>query len=126
MRKRQPWLGAGTVLPLLAAIACGGQHAREAGATDAAMDDEAPAAVETRWTTRSELFMEYPPLVEGGSSRFAIHFTDLATFEPVRAGRAAVRLTGARDQEFTVDSPGPRASSASTSSRRRPAVTSWK
>ncbi len=106
MRKRQPWLGAGTVLPLLAAIACGGQHAREAGATDAAMDDEAPAAVETRWTTRSELFMEYPPLVEGGSSRFAIHFTDLATFEPVRAGRAAVRLTGARDQEFTVDSPG--------------------
>ena len=38
--------------------------------------------------------------------RFAIHFTDLSTFEPVRAGRASVRLTGAEDAEFAVDSPG--------------------
>ena len=106
MRKRQLRLGAGTALALLASIACGGHHTHEAGAADAALHDEAPAVVETRWTARSELFMEYPPLVEGGSSRFAIHFTDLATFEPVRAGRAVVRLTGARDQEFTVDSPG--------------------
>ena len=106
MTRRQPWLGAGTALSLAASIACGGQHAPEAAAADAAMDDEAHAVVETRWTARSELFMEYPPLVEGGSSRFAIHFTDLATFEPVRAGRAAVRLAGARSQEFTVDSPG--------------------
>ena len=106
MTRQHPWLGAGTALPLLASIACGGHHVHEADGTHAAADEEGPAVVETRWTARSELFMEYPPLVEGGSSRFAIHFTNLATFEPVRAGRAAVRLTGARDQEFTVDSPG--------------------
>ena len=73
---------------------------------DTAADTEPLPVVETRWTTRSELFVEYPPLVEGETSRFAIHFTDLSTFEPVLAGRAAVHLTGARDQEFTVDMPG--------------------
>ena len=106
MRKRQAWLETGTALALLASIACGGQHAHEIDAADAGAHEEAHAVVETRWTARSELFMEYPPLVEGGSSRFAIHFTDLATFEPVRAGRAAVRLAGARSQEFAVESPG--------------------
>ena len=68
---------------------------------------EAPQpVVETRWTARSELFVEYPPLVEGETSRFAIHFTDLSTFEPVLDGRAAVHLAGSRDLEFTVDTPG--------------------
>ncbi len=104
MTRGHRWLAAAALLPPMAA-ACGGPVAREAVAV---ADGEAAAVVETRWTARSELFMEYPPLVEGGSSRFAIHFTDLATFEPVRAGRAAVRLSGPPDnvQEFTVDAPG--------------------
>ncbi|MCH7747223.1 MAG: efflux RND transporter periplasmic adaptor subunit [Acidobacteria bacterium] len=85
----------------LGALACG----RPAPAVTVAIEAPLPV-VETRWTTRSELFVEYPPLVEGETSRFAIHFTDLSTFEPLRAGRATVRLTGARDQEFTVDTPG--------------------
>ncbi len=107
MRKRHARLGAAELLTLLAAsIACSGERAHEVDAAGSAVGGEAPAIVETRWTSRSELFMEYPPLVAGGSSRFAIHFTDLTTFEPVRAGRAAVRLTGARNQEFTVESPG--------------------
>ena len=67
---------------------------------------EVPPVVETRWTSQTELFVEYPPLVEGEVSRFAIHFTDLTTFEPVRAGRALVRLTGIADAEFAVESPG--------------------
>ena len=67
---------------------------------------DVPPIVETRWTTRTELFVEYPPLMEGVVSRFAIHFTDLATFEPVRAGRALVRLTGVADAEFAVEAPG--------------------
>ena len=87
----------------LGALACGGP---EPAVTDAVEVEEPPPVVETRWTTRSELFVEYPPLVEGETSRFAIHFTDLATFEPVRAGRAAVHLTGAQDQEFVVEAPG--------------------
>ena len=50
--------------------------------------------------------MEYPPLVEGETSRFAIHVTDLATFAAVLAGRATVYLTGAQEQVFSVDAPG--------------------
>ena len=89
------------VLPACLALGCDGG----AGAIEA-VDEELPPVVETRWTGRSELFMEYPPLVEGETSRFAIHFTDLATFEPLRAGRAEVRLDGAGGEAFTVDAPG--------------------
>ena len=89
------------VLPACLALGCDGG----AGAIEA-VDEELPPVVETRWTGRSELFMEYPPLVEGETSRFAIHFTDLATFEPPRAGRAEVRLDGAGGEAFTVDAPG--------------------
>ena len=88
-------------LPLLV-VACGQDR-------DPVTDGEVmevPPVVETRWTSHTEIFVEYPPLVEGEVSRFAIHFTDLATFEPVRAGRALVRLTGIADAEFAVESPG--------------------
>ncbi len=84
------------------AHACGGG----AGAVESVDAVETPPVVETRWTDRSELFMEYPPLVEDATSRFAIHFTDLASFEPLRAGRAEVRLDGVRSEAFTVDAPG--------------------
>ena len=68
--------------------------------------DERPAVVETRWTDRTELFIEYPVLVAGEVSRFAMHVTDLATFEPVRMGRATVLLSGAGDETFSADAPG--------------------
>ncbi len=74
-------------------------------------EEPAPVVV-SRWTDRSELFVEFPPLVAGATSRFAIHFTDLATFEPLREGRTTVRLTGMRvraeerAEEFVVDGPG--------------------
>ena len=100
------WLGSGGLLVLASAIGCGGGETVGAGgAGTAGVEDVAPV-VETRWTARSELFMEYPPLVEGETSRFAIHFTDLATFGPVRTGRAEVRLAGDRDEGFSVDAPG--------------------
>ena len=74
--------------------------------TEVEAAEEPAAVVVSRWTDRSELFVEFPPLVAGATSRFAIHFTDLATFEPLREGRATVRLTGARVEEFEVDAPG--------------------
>ena len=95
-------IGGGGVLSACFALACGGG----AGAIASVDTVEIPPVVETRWTALSELFMEYPPLVEGETSRFAIHFTDLATFEPLRVGRAEVRLAGAREETFTVDAPG--------------------
>ena len=92
----------GTACAVLAASCVGG-----AAPPSAAVDpEEPPPVVETRWTDRSELFMEYPPLVEGETSRFAIHFTDLATFAPVRSGGAVVRLSGSGSETFSVDAPG--------------------
>ena len=95
------WMRGLVFVLTLGALAC----ERPAPTVTEAVEEPLPV-VETRWTRHSELFVEYPPLVEGQTSRFAIHFTDLSTFEPVRAGRATVRLTGARDQEFVVDTPG--------------------
>jgi RND family efflux transporter MFP subunit len=48
--------------------------------------------VATNWTPRTELFVEYPPLVVGKPSRFAIHFTRLDNFKAVAQGTAEVRL----------------------------------
>ena len=63
-------------------------------------DDEEPAAewpavAVTRWTDRTELFMEYPLLVAGRSWRSAIHLTDLRDFSPLDEGEAIVVLRSA-------------------------------
>lgn len=97
------WTGIGALPAAVLAAACGGAGP---AATEAVEPAAAAAVVETRWSESTELFVEYPPLVAGQTSRFAIHFTDLATFQPVRAGRAEVRLAGPRAQTFAVDEPG--------------------
>ena len=97
------WLATAVLLSADAAVlsACGSAPPAEVEAAEG----PAPVVV-SQWTDRSELFVEFPPLVAGATSRFAIHFTDLATFAPLREGRATVRLTGARVEEFEVDEPG--------------------
>ena len=61
----------------------------------------------TRWTDRSELFAEYPPLVVGQTSRFAIHLTDISNFKAVTSGQVEVRLEGggSAPETFRVDAP---------------------
>jgi cobalt-zinc-cadmium efflux system membrane fusion protein len=60
----------------------------------------------TNWTTRTELFMEYPPLVAGQTSRFAVHLTRLDTFKPVAKGRVEIRLIAGKAPEvFLTDAP---------------------
>jgi RND family efflux transporter MFP subunit len=61
----------------------------------------------TRWTDRTELFAEYPPLIVGRTSRFAVHLTRLDTFRAVTEGRVDVRLSGGGHpvEVFTVDAP---------------------
>jgi RND family efflux transporter MFP subunit len=61
----------------------------------------------TNWTTKTELFAEYPPLVAGQTSRFAVHLTRLDSFKPVAKGRVEVRLTGAsgKPEVFTTETP---------------------
>ena len=72
----------------------------------AAPEEPEPLSV-TRWTDKTELFAEYPPLVAGSTSRFAIHLTRLDTFKALTEGRVEVRLQGGSGQPevFQVDSP---------------------
>jgi RND family efflux transporter MFP subunit len=54
---------------------------------------ELPTLDVTRWTDTTELFMEYPVLVSGRTSLFAVHLTRLADFTPIDEGRARVEFT---------------------------------
>lgn len=56
----------------------------------------------TNWTTKTELFMEYPPLIVGQASRFAIHLTRLDNFKPLAKGSVEVLLDG---ESFKADVP---------------------
>jgi cobalt-zinc-cadmium efflux system membrane fusion protein len=60
----------------------------------------------THWTARTELFMEYPPLVAGVGGRFAVHLTRLDNFRPIKAGKVDVRLAGPGGTEI-FSTPGP-------------------
>ena len=84
--------------------ACGGKP--EATDRQAEPEEPEPIAV-TRWTEKSELFMEYPPLRAGETSRFAIHLTDLQTFKPLMEGRAVVELASGGGQTETFSEDGP-------------------
>jgi membrane fusion protein, heavy metal efflux system len=55
-------------------------------------DDDALAY--THYTDQTELFLEFPPLVVGQSSRFLAHVTRLADFKPLTAGTLDVLLEG--------------------------------
>ena len=84
---------------------CSDPPPQEAAAeTEAETVDE---VVVTRWTDSTELFMEYPALRVGVGSRFAIHLTDLASFDPLLEGRVVVSLDygGGRVEEFAADGP---------------------
>jgi membrane fusion protein, heavy metal efflux system len=61
----------------------------------------------TRWTDKTELFAEYPPLAVGSTSRFAIHLTRLDSFKALTEGNVEVRLEGGSGQPevFRVDAP---------------------
>ncbi len=72
----------------------------------AAEPEVEPLAV-TQWTTKTELFAEYPRLVVGQTSRFAIHLTRLDSYKALMAGRVEVRLTGGTGpaEVFSADAP---------------------
>src|SRR5688572_22170713 len=72
-----------------------------------AAPDEPEALSVTRWTDKTELFAEYPPLTAGSTSRFAIHLTRLNDFKAVTEGHAEVRLEGgaAQPEVFRVEGP---------------------
>jgi cobalt-zinc-cadmium efflux system membrane fusion protein len=47
----------------------------------------------TDWTAKTELYMEYPPLVAGHAARFAVHLTKLDDFSALNAGTPSIEFT---------------------------------
>jgi cobalt-zinc-cadmium efflux system membrane fusion protein len=77
-------------------------------ADPAPQPDEGPDPLSvTRWTERTELFAEYPSLVVGQTSRFAIHLTTLEPFKAVTEGAVDVQLkdSAGQTQSFSAGSP---------------------
>ncbi len=54
---------------------------------------ESPSLNVTDWTDKTELYMEYPPLVTGRAALFAVHLTRLNDFKPLTAGRPRLEFT---------------------------------
>lgn len=88
------------LLIALLVAGCGGRQAQPE-------TEEAEVHSVTNWTEQTELFAEYPPLVVGETSRFAIHLTRLDTFRALTEGSAEVRLirTGDSPEVFRVEKP---------------------
>ncbi len=96
-----------TIVLILFAMACN----RGAPDNDSAVNAiETPAISNTIWTSQTELFVEYPVLVVGKTSRFAAHFTVLERHQPVRKGSVTVSLikgiSGIRHKVEAPSSPG--------------------
>ena len=89
---------------LVVLAACGGVPPE---VTDEVQPDARERVEVTQWSARSELFMEYPELQVGNSSRFAVHLTDLASFRPLEAGRVAIELDHGDGtlERFVADAP---------------------
>jgi cobalt-zinc-cadmium efflux system membrane fusion protein len=87
--KRMKNIGIGLVIACTA-VACG----RETADPEA----ELPTLDVTHWTDKTELFMEYPPLVAGQTALFAVHLTRLNDFSAMTAGRPRI--------EFRAESGG--------------------
>lgn len=51
-----------------------------------------PGQSVTIWAQRTELFMEYQPLIAGTAVRFAAHVTEMPSFKAVTAGTASVTI----------------------------------
>jgi membrane fusion protein, heavy metal efflux system len=56
----------------------------------------------THWTEKTELYMEYPPLVAGHSARFAVHLTKLNDFQALAAGTPSLEFTPERGGTATL------------------------
>jgi cobalt-zinc-cadmium efflux system membrane fusion protein len=91
------------IIAAMGLASCGKQQAKE----EPKPVGEKPEGLSvTHWTARTELFMEYPVLVAGVGGRFAVHFTRLDNFRPMKAGKVGVRIDGPGGTE-TFSSSGP-------------------
>ncbi|MDH5475245.1 MAG: efflux RND transporter periplasmic adaptor subunit [Cyclobacteriaceae bacterium] len=81
-------------------------HAHDAAGGHINEGSEIPTVDATVWTNKTELFVEYPALIVGKTSRFAAHFTVMDRHQPVREGSVIVSLVkGEKGVRHTVDGP---------------------
>ncbi len=81
-------------------------HAHDADGGHMNETSERPAINYTRWTDKTELFVEFPVLVVNQTSRFAAHFTILEAHQPVSEGSVTVSLIKNRKGiRHTVENP---------------------
>jgi len=61
----------------------------------------------TVYTDKTELFVEFDPLISGKTTKFAAHFTKLGSnFKAIKEGSVSLKLVGEKDQpSFKADSP---------------------
>lgn len=85
----------------------GHDHGDHAAAADADHEHTVGALSFTRWTERTELFVEFPQLVVGQPSPFAAHLTRMSDFTPLDSGVVTVLLagSGAAEERFVVEAP---------------------
>jgi RND family efflux transporter MFP subunit len=81
-----------SLLGLLAAAVLGVAGCARESTPAIGADAELPTLDVTRWTEKSELFMEYPPLVAGETALFAVHLTRLGDFSAMTAGRPRIEF----------------------------------
>lgn len=98
------------LLIFMASFACGPapeeDHAHDADGNHIGEDMGVPGISETLWTSQTELFVEFPALVVGQTSRFAAHFTRLDGHQPVMEGAVTVSLLkGNKGIRHKVDAP---------------------
>ena len=78
------------VLVLASAIAAA---ACQRGTAQEQAGEELPTFDVTTWTDKTELFMEYPPLVAGETALYAVHLTRLSDFSAMTTGRPRLEFT---------------------------------
>lgn len=109
MKTKNHGFAAALALALLLA-GCGekpqGAHGQAAGDHDGHGHAEAGERI-THFGGKTELFLELPPLIAGQPATLAAHFTWLADYKPVTAGKLSLLLSGggAPDERFAVDAP---------------------
>ena len=66
-----------------------------------AHEEEYPTASYTTWTNKTEIFVEYPVLAVGNSTRFAAHFSSMQSFKPLPEGFCEVQLVKNNNPQIT-------------------------
>jgi cobalt-zinc-cadmium efflux system membrane fusion protein len=81
-------------------------HAHDAQGGHIIATGPIPTVTATVWTDKTELFVEFPALIVGTTSRFAAHFTILDKHQPVREGKVTVSLIkGEKGIRHSVEAP---------------------